>query len=87
MKQFLIAYVKSMRLYYAFVTGIVGWLGVSYYQYIADESYNNPLSGFVQTIQEPTPLTKKTCNCFITVPWMGNKPDHKRLPGHKRRPH
>ena len=59
MKQFIIAYVKSMRLYYAFVTGIVGWLGVSYYQYIADESYYNPLSGFEQTIQEPTPLTKK----------------------------
>lgn len=59
MKQFIIAYVKSMRLYYAFVTGIVGWLGVSYYQYIADESYYNPLSVFVHTIQEPTPLTKK----------------------------
>jgi geranylgeranylglycerol-phosphate geranylgeranyltransferase len=59
MKQFLIAYIKSMRLYYAFVTGIVGWLGVSYYQFIADENYYNPLSGFVRTIQRPTPLDKK----------------------------
>lgn len=59
MKKFLIAYLKSMRLYYAFVTGIVGWIGVAYYQYIADASYNNPLSYFQQTIEEPTPLTKK----------------------------
>lgn len=29
------AYVKSMRLYYSFVTGIAGWLGVSYYEYLA----------------------------------------------------
>ena len=59
MKQFLKAYIKSMRLYYSFVTGIVGWLGVSYYQYIADENYYNPMSKFIQTIQESTPLTKK----------------------------
>jgi len=31
------AYVKSMRLYYAFVTGIGGWLGVSFYAHIATE--------------------------------------------------
>ncbi|NQU51156.1 MAG: UbiA family prenyltransferase [Bacteroidetes bacterium] len=56
---FLKAYVKSMRLYYAFVTGISGWLGIAYYQYIADENYFNPQSGFIQTLQEPTPLSKK----------------------------
>ena len=31
------AYIKSMRLYYAFVTGIGGWLGVSFYAHIATE--------------------------------------------------
>ncbi len=56
---FLKAYIKSMRLYYAFVTGIVGWLGISYYQFIAREDYYNPLSNFVHTIQQPTPLFKK----------------------------
>ncbi|WP_163711787.1 UbiA family prenyltransferase [Mangrovibacterium lignilyticum] len=56
---FLKAYVKSMRLYYAFVTGIVGWLGISYYQFIASEDYYNPMSHFVHTIQQPTPLVKK----------------------------
>jgi geranylgeranylglycerol-phosphate geranylgeranyltransferase len=31
------AYVKSMRLYYAFITGIAGWLGVSFYDHIATD--------------------------------------------------
>lgn len=30
-KVFLFAYIKTMRLYYAFITGIAGWLGVSFY--------------------------------------------------------
>lgn len=33
--EFIINYIKSMRLYYAFVTGIPGWLGVAYYESIA----------------------------------------------------
>ncbi|WP_460055606.1 UbiA family prenyltransferase [Spirochaeta dissipatitropha] len=33
--RFFRAYIKSMRLYYSFVTGLVGWLGVSYYHYLA----------------------------------------------------
>ena len=57
--KFLKAYIKSMRLYYAFVTGIVGWLGISYYQFIASAEYYNPMSDFVHTIQTPTPLEKK----------------------------
>ena len=28
------AYISSMRLYYAFVTGIAGWIGVSFYSFI-----------------------------------------------------
>ncbi|MGA2864980.1 MAG: UbiA family prenyltransferase [Verrucomicrobiota bacterium] len=32
---FVAAYVRSMRLYYSFVTGIAGWLGVAYYEYVA----------------------------------------------------
>jgi len=31
---FLFNYVKSMRLYYAFVTGISGWLGIAFYQFL-----------------------------------------------------
>lgn len=32
--KFMAAYVVSMRLYYSFVTGIVGWIGVAYYKNI-----------------------------------------------------
>ena len=34
MGTFIKAYVKSMRLYYSFVTGIAGWVGVAYYEYM-----------------------------------------------------
>ncbi|MDD2496911.1 MAG: UbiA prenyltransferase family protein, partial [Desulfitobacteriaceae bacterium] len=35
MGKFLKNYIKSMRLYYAFITGIAGWIGVAFYEYIA----------------------------------------------------
>jgi geranylgeranylglycerol-phosphate geranylgeranyltransferase len=31
---FIKAYLKSMRLYYAFITGIAGWLGLSFYDFM-----------------------------------------------------
>ena len=37
-----IAYVKSMRLYYAFVTGIAGWVGVAFYEFAAPEEASTP---------------------------------------------
>ncbi|MCD4827833.1 MAG: UbiA family prenyltransferase [Candidatus Cloacimonetes bacterium] len=37
MFSFLKQYVKSMRLYYSFVTGIAGWLGVAFYEHIATD--------------------------------------------------
>ncbi len=35
------AYIKSMRLYYAFVTGIAGWVGVSFYNFKVDGAVSN----------------------------------------------
>ncbi len=32
--RFIRAYIKSMRLYYSFITGIAGLIGISYYQYL-----------------------------------------------------
>jgi len=52
MLQFIKAYIKSMRLYYSFVTGIAGWVGVVYYEYIA-ETY------FAQSIQTTAYTIKK----------------------------
>lgn len=37
---FIKAYIKSMRLYYSFITGIAGWLGMAFYEYIAKSSYS-----------------------------------------------
>lgn len=39
MVRFVKAYIKSMRLYYAFVTGVAGWIGVAFYEYIAGSPY------------------------------------------------
>jgi len=50
---FLRAYVKSMRLYYSFVTGIAGWIGVSYYHYVATTEGPRGTSGMVKTIEHP----------------------------------
>jgi len=44
MFSFFRAYVRSMRLYYAFVTGIAGWLGVSFYRFCAPDKYSAPRS-------------------------------------------
>ena len=36
MTKFIKAYIKTMRLYYAFLTGIAGWIGVAFYLYTTD---------------------------------------------------
>jgi len=41
---FLRAYVKSMRLYYAFVTGIAGWIGVAYARFLHPDTASLPLA-------------------------------------------
>ncbi|MCP3659871.1 MAG: UbiA family prenyltransferase [Bacteroidetes bacterium] len=40
MSLFLYNYIKSMRLYYAFITGISGWVGVSFYEFLNPNSLN-----------------------------------------------
>jgi geranylgeranylglycerol-phosphate geranylgeranyltransferase len=44
-----------MRLYYCFVTGIAGWIGVAYYQYLAASHGPIGTSTFVKTVERPTP--------------------------------
>ena len=57
--QFLRAYVKSMRLYYSFVTGIAGWIGVSFYEFVATTEGPRGTSGFIKTIEVAPPPEKK----------------------------
>lgn len=53
------AYVKSMRLYYSFITGIAGWIGVSYYQFVATSEGTRGTSGLIKSIEIPTSSEKK----------------------------
>ncbi|MCD4723335.1 MAG: UbiA family prenyltransferase [Bacteroidales bacterium] len=63
--RFLKVYIKSMRLYYSFVTGIAGWIGVAFYQYIATSEGPRGTSNMIKTIETPTQLDKKLLILFI----------------------
>lgn len=62
MIKFIKAYVKSMRLYYSFVTGIAGWLGMSFYEYIAKSPF--------QTVEVvPSTIKKGIILIFLFLSW------------------
>ncbi len=44
---FLQAYVRSMRLYYAFITGIAGWIGVAFARYLHPQSISTGKAALV----------------------------------------
>lgn len=50
-RTFALAYVKSMRLYYSFVTGIAGWIGVSFYEWVAASPGKLGTSNYIRTIE------------------------------------
>ncbi|MDO0824175.1 UbiA family prenyltransferase [Desulfosporosinus nitroreducens] len=58
MLYFIRAYIKSMRLYYAFVTGIAGWIGMAFYEYIAKSPF--------QTV-EIVPVTEKKALVLVVL--------------------
>lgn len=45
--RFVKAYVKSMRLYYAFITGIAGWIGVSFHHFCMPDHIDHLRSGLI----------------------------------------
>lgn len=55
---FIMAYIKSMRLYYSFVTGIAGWIGVSFYHWIATLEGPRGTHHLIRTIEEPVGTAK-----------------------------
>lgn len=64
---FLRAYVRSMRLYYSFITGIAGWLGVAYYEHLQRTPW---LAG----IEEPLGLPRKlTILAILFLSWGVNQ--------------
>jgi geranylgeranylglycerol-phosphate geranylgeranyltransferase len=48
-----------MRLYYSFVTGIAGWVGVAFYQYVATTEGTLGTSDISRTIEVATPVGKQ----------------------------
>jgi geranylgeranylglycerol-phosphate geranylgeranyltransferase len=61
------AYVRSMRLYYSFVTGVAGWLGVAYYEYLA----TNPASHTIEVV--PPPEKKLLILAILFLSWGVNQ--------------
>lgn len=47
LRRFVWAYIKSMRLYYAFITGIAGWIGVSFYDFCMPDHFSYSRSGLI----------------------------------------
>jgi geranylgeranylglycerol-phosphate geranylgeranyltransferase len=43
-RSFAWAYLKTMRLYYSFITGIAGWIGVSFYFHLKADRYHLPIT-------------------------------------------
>jgi geranylgeranylglycerol-phosphate geranylgeranyltransferase len=65
--RFATAYVRSMRLYYSFVTGIAGWIGVAYYDYLA----SSPLQRTVE--MAPPPEKKLVILAILFLSWGVNQ--------------
>jgi geranylgeranylglycerol-phosphate geranylgeranyltransferase len=56
--RFATAYVKSMRLYYSFITGLPGVLGFAYYQFVAAAEGPIGRSSVSRTTEVPTPAAE-----------------------------
>ena len=61
------AYVRSMRLYYSFVTGVAGWLGVAYYEYLA----TTPALKTIEVV--PPPEKKLVILAILFLSWGVNQ--------------
>lgn len=62
MLKFIRAYIRTMRLYYAFLTGIAGWIGVSFYE------YTTTVSGYAGQVL-PSPGKRVVILIFLFFVW------------------
>ncbi len=46
-RRFITAYIRSMRLYFAFITGIAGWIGVSFYHFCMPDRIDTFRGGII----------------------------------------
>jgi len=68
--KFFKAYIKSMRLYYSFITGIAGLVGLSYYQFVAQSPDAIALSSIRRTVElETSPARSLVILCILFLAW------------------
>jgi len=66
--RFLWAYVKSMRLYYAFITGIAGWIGVSFYGFCMPDHVSYLRNGLILVMLFLSWGINQIVNDFLGLP-------------------
>ena len=74
LKRFVFAYIKSMRLYYAFVTGIAGWLGVSFYNFCMPDNFNYTRSGIILVMLFLSWGVNQIINDYLGLPGIVSMP-------------
>jgi len=66
-KKFTYFYIKSMRLYYCFITGISGWVGVAFYDFCTGQSFSFK-SAFIIMLLFLSWGTNQVINDFLGLP-------------------
>jgi len=66
-KKFIYFYTKSMRLYYCFITGISGWVGVAFYDFCTGQSFSFK-SAFIIMLLFLSWGTNQVINDFLGLP-------------------
>jgi geranylgeranylglycerol-phosphate geranylgeranyltransferase len=66
-KKFIYFYLKSMRLYYCFITGISGWVGVAFYDFCMRQNYSFK-SAFIIMLLFLAWGTNQVINDFLGLP-------------------
>lgn len=72
-KGFLKAYIKSMRLYYSFITGIAGLIGISYYEYLSYSVDRNLLTDPALNLKPAPPEKLVVIMAILFLSWGVNQ--------------
>ena len=66
-KKFISFYIKSMRLYYCFITGVSGWVGVAFYDFCTGQNFSFK-SAFIIMLLFLSWGTNQVINDFLGLP-------------------
>jgi geranylgeranylglycerol-phosphate geranylgeranyltransferase len=65
---FAVSYIKSMRLYYAFITGIAGWIGVSFHHFCLPEHIDHGRGALILVMLFLSWGVNQIINDFLGLP-------------------